>query len=86
MKPLAKTGEVPANDFALLYDRVEMGESRPQLYGTQATCQAGKWTIWPIVDPEHVEDRRKQLALPETAAQIAQRMAALPPCVLDPDR
>ena len=82
LEPLALTGEIDGQDYGLMYDRLAINEGRPQRYGTQMTCKAGKL----VVDWEHIEDpanadaRRKALGIPRTLAEYETMFAAYPPC------
>lgn len=58
MEPLAKSGEVSPQSFALLYDRVQLFDTGKQTYGSQATCQNGKLGMAPMDEPEKVQERR----------------------------
>lgn len=63
MAPLVELGEVRGQDYALLYDRTEMAEDRPQRYGSQGTCVNGALTIDRLEDPEHVDELRAKVGL-----------------------
>lgn len=53
MEPLARSGQVAAGDYALLYDRVMLQTTGKQRYGTQWTCADG------TSQPQALEDRGK---------------------------
>lgn len=62
MEPLAASGEVTRANYAYLWDRVAVGENRPQRYGTQGRCTApGRW------EPNEIEDMSRVEALREEA-------------------
>jgi len=62
MEPLAASGEVTRANYAYLWDRVAVGENRPQRYGTQGRCTApGRW------EPNEIEDMGRVEALREEA-------------------
>jgi hypothetical protein len=66
LEPLLAQGRVRTQDYALLWDRVAVADKRLQRYGTQVTCEKGKgaWTpLNGIEDPDHLDDRRKQMGL-----------------------
>jgi hypothetical protein len=73
MEPLVKKGEAELKAYAYLYDRVAMSFSDPskqklQRYGTQGRCKPeGGWEPFPIEDPEHLEERRKEAGMPTMA-------------------
>ncbi len=54
-----KTGEVPPQQYAYLYDRVATADDKPQRYGTQ--FRNGE--PFPIEDEAHVDERRKAVGL-----------------------
>lgn len=66
------TGEVDLGDIAYLEDRVRMNSGQPQLYGTQFRWKGNK-SIQNIEDPEHVEERRKEMGL-DTLAENLEEM------------
>lgn len=60
MEPLIATGEISADHYAYLCDRVAVGEHRPQRFGTQFGPDREPH---PIEDVEHVDARRSQFGL-----------------------
>ncbi len=80
MTPAVQARLVAPDDYGKLFDRVAMLQGRPQSYGTQFKCVDHAWTRYPMLDPEHVEDRRRALGMGATAAEDAARIAAYPPC------
>ncbi len=60
MEPLVKTGEVDADDYAYLHDRLAVAEQRPQRYGTQFKDANEPEEI---EDPAHVDERRAAVGL-----------------------
>ncbi|RAK50932.1 DUF6624 domain-containing protein [Phenylobacterium deserti] len=63
MEPLVAQGEVNGADYALLYDRLEMYEGRPQRYGSQVGCENGVWAVYRLEDPGRVNELRRQVGL-----------------------
>ncbi len=60
IEPLVETGEVAKGNYAYLWDRVAVGEDRPQLYGSQGMCTApGRWEPNTLEDPARVEALRE---------------------------
>ncbi len=55
--------EVKRRNVALLEDRVMLKEVGFQVYGTQFEQKDGKHIPRPIIDPEHVDERRKAMGL-----------------------
>ncbi|GAC1632112.1 MAG: hypothetical protein NVS9B10_26240 [Nevskia sp.] len=63
MAPLAAKGDVAAQDFAQLTDRVRIGAGQPQLYGSQFRAVGGINHPQPIEDAANVDARRAQAGL-----------------------
>ena len=59
-------GEARGSSYALLYDRILMGEGKKQLYGSQVTFdqQTRVYYVWPIEDEDGVDERRAALGMP----------------------
>jgi hypothetical protein len=79
METLAMQGEVKGGDYALMYDRLALTEKRPQRYGSQMVCQAGKFAPAPIEDPDHIDERRAALQMSPYKDYLA-HYATAPPC------
>lgn len=79
LEKLVTAGEVEGGDYALMFDRVAMREDRPQRYGSQFLCKAGRWTPYTLEDPAVVETRRASVGLSSFSENMA-RFAAMPPC------
>lgn len=64
-KEACEAGEGRWSSYALMYDRIEMREGRPQLYGSQITTnqETGALEVHEIKDPEYVNQRRKKMGL-----------------------
>lgn len=74
MEPLVATGEVSRNNYAYLWDRVAVGENRPQRYGTQGRCVAKDvWAPNDLEDPDRVEALRAEADI-GTLAEYAAHM------------
>lgn len=66
-----RSGELSGQNYALLLDRVRVGEGRPQVYGTQAK-RFEEWNgeepaLAPIEDEANVDKRRAEMGLPPLA-------------------
>jgi len=80
---LAKLHALPPGDtdskrIGYLWDRVAMGEGRPQRYGTQGRCEAdGTWKPFDSEDPAHLDERRAKLGMEPIAehAKVVSREA-----------
>lgn len=80
LEPLVAAGEVKGPAYALMFDRLARNEGRPQRYGSQMTCKAGKFVVDTLEDPDRVDDRRKAMGFTETLAEYAKHFADYPPC------
>lgn len=63
IEPAALAGDFSGQTYALLYDRVAVHEDRPQRYGTQGGCVAGRHDIYNVEDPETIDERRARMGL-----------------------
>ena len=63
MREAVKNGKAQGSHLALLIDRVEMENGRPQLYGSQITGENGKAAIYKIADEANVNKRRAEVGL-----------------------
>lgn len=86
LEPLVAAGEVDGQAYGLMYDRLADNEGRPQRYGTQVTCKAGKWVIDRdnLEDPENADARRREMGFRWTLAEYEQVFADRPPCEEQP--
>jgi len=76
MGPLLAKKEVDGKAYALLYDRVSLEFlKRPQRYGSQVQCQHGKAVVMTLEDPNHVDDRRKEIGLTMTESDYVALIA-----------
>jgi hypothetical protein len=64
MKADLGAGQVSAESYAMLLDRVESSSGQPQTYGENFVCTPdGKMKPSPIADPEQVDRRRADIGL-----------------------
>jgi hypothetical protein len=66
IKAAVTKGEAHAADAAMLEDLVLVGEGKPQIYGSRlhfGPDTGGRWELYPIVDEEHVDERRAAVGL-----------------------
>ncbi|WP_299494142.1 DUF6624 domain-containing protein [uncultured Shewanella sp.] len=63
IKQLYQLKELSGQDFAVLYDLVQMEKGLPQYYGTVLHEENGHYVLMNIQDPENVDFRRSQLGL-----------------------
>lgn len=66
-----RSGGLSGQDYALLVDKVRVGEGKPQIYGTQAK-RFEEWkgqepVLQPIEDEANVDKRRAEVGLPPIA-------------------
>lgn len=65
MKEAANNKEASWSALALLIDRIEMREGRPQIYGSQISRNSeGAYSVFEMIEPEYVNQRRKDVGLP----------------------
>ena len=73
IKKAAEEGEISMRAAAMMEDRYLMTEGNPQIYGTQGMRyddERGAF-IWPIKDPETVNQRRAQVGYEDTIEEYA---------------
>ncbi|WP_156457730.1 DUF6624 domain-containing protein [Altererythrobacter sp. Root672] len=69
LEPLAKSGDIDGSDYASMFDRVAIGEGRPQRYGTQFRCRDGRQESYPIEDIGQAEELRRSLNFQQSLAE-----------------
>lgn len=84
LKKAAEEHELPFRLYAMMLDRSLMQHRKEQIYGTQGQSfqvkdsKTGKMEtvsiIWPIQDPEHVNERRKAAGFTQTVEENAKRL------------
>ena len=77
--------EIDGRAYALLYDRLAMGDGRFQRYGSQMICQDNHWTLYPLEDPGGVDERRLEANFDLNLVENMARFADRPPCPSDYD-
>ena len=63
LEEAVKNGEASKQSLAYLIDRVRKNEGLPQIYGTQFVDKNGKMSLYPVEDPEGLDERRKEMNL-----------------------
>lgn len=77
MKTAAEKGELPFFRYAVMLDRQLQREGKEQLYGSQVIGYNGQPPfVWPIQDPAHVNQRRKQAGFATTVEENATSLGA----------
>lgn len=56
-------GEVNKKDIAYLEDRILILEGKPQIYGTQFKKEGNEYIVYPIENPERIDELRKELGM-----------------------
>jgi hypothetical protein len=66
-------GELPLRLVAMMEDRYLTNQNMPQLYGTQGMTydDARGSFIWPVQDPENVNQRRREVGFTQTVEESA---------------
>ena len=63
MREAVKKGNAKGTNFALLVDRIEMGKGNRQIYGSQIKIDGDEFYVYPIIEPEKVNERRAEIGL-----------------------
>lgn len=58
------------SELALLIDRIEMRNNRPQIYGSQMETVDGKIRVYKMIDPKNVNKRRAEMGLDSIEAYV----------------
>ena len=84
VKEAAEQNEIPFQLYAMMLDRSLMEQGKEQIYGTQGQIFEVKNPktgnkevmdiIWPIQDPDHVNERRKAAGFALTVEENAKRL------------
>ncbi|MEM9934100.1 MAG: DUF6624 domain-containing protein [Bacteroidota bacterium] len=83
IKVQAEQQEANPMYVAMMQDRILMYQGKRQIYGSQASSRPssnnkGKESfIWPIEDPDGVNERRKAVGFPMTVEENADRLGAI---------
>ncbi len=82
LEPLVATGEVDGQDYGLMYDRLAINEDRPQRYGSQVICKAGRYVVDydNLEDPATADSRRAAMGFHQTLAEYETNLADYAPC------
>lgn len=84
IKVLVDAKQFPAQNYALMYDRLDWLTNDKQLYGTQIVCTAKGWSQPALEDPEHIDALRKSMGIDQpvadfVAAYTSQKCVFTPP-------
>lgn len=69
-----KQNEANWADYALMYDRIQIGEGKKQLYGSQLRFSktSNKYELFPIEDEQNLNKRRKDIGLEKMSEYVKQ--------------
>jgi hypothetical protein len=70
MERAMQQGEASRSDYAYLYDRVRIGQGKPQRWGSQAKCVNGLPVLSPVEDEAGLDTRRRELRMPPIAVYL----------------
>jgi hypothetical protein len=79
LKRLAENGEAKKTLCAMLEDRILMMNGKKQIYGTQANNNLRtdkKFAIWPIENPQAVNELRRKIGFDTTVEENARKLNA----------
>lgn len=71
IKEAGQNDELPQTLVAMMEDRHLMKLGKPQVYGTQGSQDQNGSYIWPIENPETVNQRRQEMGFPNTIEAYA---------------
>lgn len=68
-----KKGDILSSNLAILEDRINMRSGKKQIYGSQGITDAktGKKFIYPIIDVDNLDHRRKSMGMPPMKDYVA---------------
>lgn len=73
IKQAAIDKKLAPSNYAMLADRVEIKNKRPQVYGTQINFNNGSPEILPLLNPDSVDKWRKDINMVETISEYVKR-------------
>jgi len=74
MREAVRTGKAKSSNLAYLEDRVLKNNGKPQRFGSQLydDPMTGRFSLYPIEDPENLDARRKSMGLPPIQSYLDQ--------------
>ena len=63
LKVAAMKGEASKENYAMMFDRIQLNNGNKQSYGTQLTFLGSKMVFFPVDDPENINKRRAEMDL-----------------------
>lgn len=70
LEPLVAEGLIDSQQYAYLFDRVQLRNGEPQFYGTQLECVDGAYDVTNVRAPETIDERRDEIGLQSLEAYI----------------
>lgn len=64
LREAAQKNEFMKPEVALLTDKILVAENKPQIYGTQFRTENGKMYLRETIEPEKLDERRREMNLP----------------------
>jgi hypothetical protein len=64
MRKAAQAGDLNKRSLAMTEDRVLVRQGKPQIYGSQVDPKKSGVDLFPVVDPDNLDARRKEVGLP----------------------
>jgi len=73
MRDAVSKGNANASSLAMLEDRIALANGEKQIYGSQISQdpKTGEYYVSPLIDPEHVDERRAKVGLRSLQNYIA---------------
>lgn len=73
LREAVKNGKAKARHLALMEDRVLLAQGEKQIYGSQLEMDnvTSKWVLSPMIDPDNVDKRRKDVGLNPLAEYLS---------------
>lgn len=73
IEKLCTEKEANWQNFALMYDRIQTSENKPQKYGSQVkyNTKTKKYELFPLMDENKVDDWRKEIGMQPLAQYVA---------------
>jgi hypothetical protein len=70
MREAVKKGKASGSSLALMEDRLALSQGKMQIYGSQVLRDSTGTYVDPILDVDHVDERRAQVGLPPMAEYL----------------
>jgi len=80
MEPLVARGEIRAQAYAMLHDRLANKTGRPQRYGSEMICRDRRWVPAPLESAEQVNLWRATIGFSATMEEYVAGFVNSPPC------